>query len=526
MSRVTETLGSLLSGSIARSGDRVALRARGEVRTHRELLSNASRLANALSGQGLVPGDHVALMVTDRVEAVESYLACFLGGFAAVHVNDRLASREVDAIVSNADVRAFLYTDELGAKVADVNVLDQIETVVAIGDHASDGHLDWFRLLDTASASVPRVARSPEDLAIIGFTSGTTGRPKGVMHTQETMLRILRHMPVHFDLRPRSRCAFTGTLSFVSAIWGAVFPHLYLGGEVSFMAGIDPEEWIDRLIVERSDFTYVPTPLAGDFIEQVSKRPEVLEHLRVAFHSGSKMPRQVVEHMVDVVGSRFGEAYGMTESGAPVTRTEDRDWESSSTAHDVYASVGRAVHIADVAIVDGDGARLPPGEPGEIEVFSETQFVGYYELPEVTASTLVGGRIRTGDIGWMDDAGYLYVTDRLKDMVVSGGMNVYPAEVEGALADLAGLSEIAVFGVPDERWGETVVAVAVVADDQLDEAAIISACRERIASYKKPTRIVFLDQLPRTASLKVDKPALRQRWAQGEFLRSSEDRES
>ena len=159
-------------------------------------------------------------------------------------------------------------------------------------------------------------------------------------------------------------------------------------------------------------------------------------------------------------------------------------------------------------------------------MFSETQFVGYYKSPEVTESTLVGGRIRTGDIGWMDDAGYLYVTDRLKDMVVSGGMNVFPAEVEGALADLTGLSEIAVFGVPDERWGETVVAVAVVADQQLDEAAIIAACRERLASYKKPTRVVFVDRLPRTASLKVDKPELRQRWARGEFSRRDDERES
>lgn len=522
---MTETVGSLLGGAIARSGDRVALRARGEVRTHAQLLANASRLANALAGQGLTPGDHVALMVADRVESVEAYLGCFLGGFPAVQVNDRLASREVDAILSNADARAFLYTDELGAKVADVTAIDQIDTVVAIGEHAGSGHLDWTSQLDGASATTPRVLRRPGDLAIIGFTSGTTGRPKGVMHSQETMLRILRHMPVHFDLRPRSRCAFTGTLAFVSAIWGAVLPHLYLGGEVSFMAGIDPEEWIDRLVVERSDFTYVPTPLAPDFIEQVSKRTEVLDHLRVAVHSGSKMPRQVVEHMVDVVGGRFAENYGMTESGAPVTRTEDGDWTSSSEADDAYSSVGRAVHIADIAIVDADGVRLPPGKPGEIEVFSETQFVGYYKSPDVTASTLVEGRIRTGDVGWMDDAGYLYVTDRLKDMVVSGGMNVYPAEVEGALADLTGLSEIAVFGVPDDRWGETVVAVAVVANDELDEAAIISACRERLASYKKPTRVAFLDQLPRTASLKVDKPALRERWARGEFSRSDDDRE-
>jgi acyl-CoA synthetase (AMP-forming)/AMP-acid ligase II len=170
------------------------------------------------------------------------------------------------------------------------------------------------------------------------------------------------------------------------------------------------------------------------------------------------------------------------------------------------------VHIADITIVDGQGRTLPPGETGEITVRSDTQFVGYYQRPDLTAEAVVDGRLRTGDVGYLDEAGFLYVTDRAKDMVVSGGMNVYPAEVEAALADVPGLVEFAVFGVPDERWGEAVVGVAVVTDPRLDEATLIQAARDRIASYKKPTRIRFMDALPRTASLKVDKPALRRQW--------------
>ena len=140
-------------------------------------------------------------------------------------------------------------------------------------------------------------------------------------------------------------------------------------------------------------------------------------------------------------------------------------------ADDVFASAGRPVHIADISIVDAAGSALPAGETGEITVGSQTQFVGYYRRPELTAEAMLDGRLRTGDIGYLDEAGYLYVTDRAKDMIVSGGMNVYPAEVEAALAGLPGLAELAVFGVPDERWGETVVAVAVVDDPALDEAA-------------------------------------------------------
>jgi fatty-acyl-CoA synthase len=175
------------------------------------------------------------------------------------------------------------------------------------------------------------------------------------------------------------------------------------------------------------------------------------------------------------------------------------------------------VHIADVTIVGPDRQVLPTGETGEITIRSDTQFVGYYKRPELTAEAVVDGRLHTGDIGRLDAAGYLYVTDRKKDMIVSGGMNVFPAEVEAALADLPGLAEIAVFGVPDERWGETVVAVVVAGASGLDAAALIEGSRQRIASYKKPTQVRFVDSLPRTASLKVDKPALRRAWAAGEL---------
>jgi acyl-CoA synthetase (AMP-forming)/AMP-acid ligase II len=511
-----ETLGGVLAGSLARAGDRVAVRAHGDIRTHRQVLDNAARLANALAGTGARPGDRVALMVSDQVAAVEAYLGCFLGGYVAVHVNDRLAAPEVSAILADADPRAFGYTPDLAEKVAGVEGLDAVPCVFGVGTGEVE-HVGWDGLLGSGSPRDPQVPRRSDDLAIIGYTSGTTGRPKGVMHSQLTMLRALRHMPVHFDIRPRSRCAMTGTLSFVAGLWGVLLPHLYLGGEVSFMAGLAPDEWFARMLAEGSTVTYVPTPLAGAFVEQVRRHPQLLRTLRAAVHSGSQMPPDAVRAVVDAVGDRYGESYGMTETGAPVTRTEAADWLPTSEADDVYASAGRPVHIAEVAILAADGARLGPGETGEIAVRSDTQFVGYFHKPELTEESVVDGWLRTGDLGRLDAAGYLYVTDRAKDMIVSGGMNVYPAEVEAALAGLPGLAEIAVIGAPHERWGETVVAIAVARDADLDEAAVIAVARERLASYKKPTRVVFVPALPRTASLKIDKPELRRRWAAGEL---------
>ena len=513
-----ETLGGVLAGSLARAGDRVAVRSHGETRTHRQLLENAARLANGLTAGGARPGDRVALMVSDHVTSVEAYVGCFLGGYVAVHVNDRLAPPEVAAILADADARAFGYTPDLAEKVASVDGVDAVPCVFGVGAGEVE-HTPWEALLGAGSSRDPRVPRAADDLAIVGYTSGTTGRPKGVMHSQLTMLRALRHMPVHFDIRPRSRCAMTGTLSFVAGLWGVLLPHLYLGGEISFMAGLAPDEWFARMLAEGSTVTYVPTPLAGAFVEQVQRHPQVLRTLRAAVHSGSQMPPDAVRAVVAAIGDRYGESYGMTETGAPVTRTESADWVTAGEADDIYASAGRPVHIAEIAILAANGKRLAPGETGEIAVHSDTQFVGYFHNPQLTAEAVVDGWLRTGDIGHVDAAGFLYVTDRAKDMIVSGGMNVYPAEVEAALSGLPGLAEIAVIGAPHERWGETVVAIAVACGgtERIDESAVIAAARERLASYKKPTRVVFVESLPRTASLKVDKPELRRRWTAGEL---------
>jgi fatty-acyl-CoA synthase len=394
-----ETVGGALARSLYRGGDRVAVRAHGEIRTHRQLLENASRFANTLAGNGLVPGDRVALMVADRVESVEAYLGCLIGGYPAIHVNDRWMGREVSGVLGDATPRALVYTDDVGPKIADLDAVSDLGLVVAIGTPAAAGHLAWTPTLEAARSVVPEIDRAPDDLAIVGYTSGTTGAPKGVMHTQGTLLRILRHMPVHFDIRPRSRCAFTGTLSFVAGIWGVVLPHLYVGGELSFMAGLAPDEWFDAMVREGSQFTYVPTPFATEFAAQVRRRPEVLDTLRVAMHSGSKMPVAAVHAVVEAVGARYAEAYGMTETGAPVTRTEAEDWTDRCRADDIYSSGGRAVHLADISIVGVDGTPLPAGETGEITVRSDTQFAGYLGRPDLTADAVRDGRLYTGDIG-------------------------------------------------------------------------------------------------------------------------------
>ncbi|WP_204041119.1 class I adenylate-forming enzyme family protein, partial [Acrocarpospora phusangensis] len=286
--RSPDTWGGLLANAVRRFGDRTAIAVRGERRSYTELGRSAARFANALHAHGVRPGDRVALMAEDRVETLEAYLACAFGGFTAVHVNDRLTAPEVAEILADADVRAFVVTSGRAGVVSELPGLYDLGVVVTIGDDPIVG-TRYTDLLRQASDRLPDPAPGGHP-AVIGYTSGTTGTPKGVVFSDATLTRIIRHIPFHYRLSAGSRCAFTGTFSFVAGLWGVILPHLYLGGTLSFMAGRDPDAWVDAMIREGSNFTYAPSPLVPAFIEEVRRRPEVLDTLGTILHSASALP--------------------------------------------------------------------------------------------------------------------------------------------------------------------------------------------------------------------------------------------
>jgi fatty-acyl-CoA synthase len=490
--------------SMSSRGRQVAFTDGVHERTHAESHARALALAHDLGARGIGPGDRVALVVESTADAVEGYLAVNLVGATAVQVNDRLAVAEIDEILGTVSPRALLHTEAHGERLADLVAGAGLD-VVALG-----GPLDVV-----SGASVPRIDVDPGAPSIIGFTSGTTGRPKGVVHTHANLGRIVRYMPIHNHLAWGSRLAMTGTLAFAAGIWGVVLPHLYLGGTISWMAGLPADEWVDRMVRERSTFTYCPTPLFGAFTAAVTERPEVLESLSSVLHSGSAATREATAALVDVIGGRFTETYGMTETGSPVTTTGPDDWAPWSGADDALASAGRVIALARVAVLGDDGAELPAGAEGELVVESPFLFDGYWENPVETAAALRDGQLHTGDRGRVDEAGFLYVMGRSKDMIVSGGMSVYPAEVERVLAQADGVADVAVFGVSHDKWGETVVAAVVARPGEtVDVDGVLAFARERLAGYKKPTVIHVVDELPRNTNLKVRKDVLRDRFDQ------------
>ena len=488
----------------------------GAAVTYAGLLESGAQLANALRGAGLAAGTPVAAMLEDRLDSLTVYIGAAIGGYPVIHVNDRLAAPEVAHILRDSGARVLFHTDGRSEVVAAAVAEDSEAMLVTIGRDRPPGATGFADFIATGSSRLEVTARAPGDLAIVGYTSGTTGVPKGAMISQETLASCIRLMPAVFRIGSYGRCAFTGTLSFVSGIWGVIFPHLYMGAAITFLHPYTARSWAEHVEADHSTFTYAPTPYIPAFAAEMRRRPRILESLESVIHSGSPVPREHLQDLVDVAGERYIEAWGMTEGVAPFSATTRDDWRNAGNgpASDIFASAGRAFPTATIRAVGKDGRVLPAGEEGELTVQADILFDGYLGDPAKTAASFGPNGFRTGDLGRLDESGYVYVTGRATELIISGGANVYPAEVEAALATLPGVAECTVLGLPDERWGEAVTAVIVAARDaRLTRDDVIAHVRTRIAGYKRPQRVYFVDSLPRNASLKVRKDVVRARLA-------------
>lgn len=503
---MSDTLGGLLDVALARHRRRPALWHRGVSRTYGELDARSARLATALYTAGLRPGSRVGLFSETCPEALEVYLACARFGLTAVHINDRWAAPEVAAALSGAGVEALVYSAGRAAVVDALGVTGDLRATLGIGGDVAAGSTGYEAALAAAAAVPPRVVPAAPDVAVIGFTSGTSGRPKGVVLSQQALARSTRMTPHTYRLVPYGRCAYTGTFSFVSGLWGIHLPHLFIGARIDLLHPYEPEEWLTHLEEQRSTFTNVSVPISAALAAALERAPERFATLASAIHAGSPMPRHRQEVFVDRLGDRYIEVWGMTEAGGPVTATRWGDW-TDPRATDVLASVGHALPTTAVRVLDDDGQATSGA--GELVIQADTLFDGYLDEPELTAAAMHDSWYRTGDLGCVDEGGFVYVTGRRSDLIISGGMNVFPAEVESALTTIDGVDDCAVVGVPDDRYGEAVAAAIVVRPGATVSAdTVTERLRPLLASYKKPRHVLFVAAIPRNASQKVDRPAL------------------
>ncbi|MDY0060437.1 MAG: long-chain fatty acid--CoA ligase [Myxococcota bacterium] len=477
-----------------------ALVAGARTLTYRQLEDRVARLTAALQGLGVQPGDRVALLLGNRVELVELVLATARLGALAVPLNHRLTARELAFMLRDCAATILFGDPDLRTLVAKLRAEPQPVT------RWLEAGRDTEALLAEAAAGLPpglpAAAVDAHTPHLILYTAGTTGLPKGVVLTHgNTFWQTMNATAL--GLLPGTVGLALLPLFHVGGLLGSVLPVLFIGGTVVLQARFDAGETL-RLIQAHKVQGMVAVPAIYQFL---AAHPDFattdLSSLVVLTSGGAPLPLHTIE-VYRQRGVLFRQGYGLTEAAAGVTGMDPQDCFTHA------GTVGKAVHFVSLRIVDDQGADVPPGARGELWVRGPNVMAGYWNRPEETAKVLVDGWLRTGDAASRDEAGYVTIYGRQKEMIISGGENIYPAELENALAEHAGVAEATVFGVPDATWGQRPVAFVAARPGQvLTAAELVAFLEERLARFKLPREFHLVPALPRSAAGKVLQDELR-----------------
>jgi long-chain acyl-CoA synthetase len=504
-------LAALLHNAARSFGDRPAVSVGDELRlTYRELGRRVAQLAGGLRAiQGVRPGDRVALVMSNRPQYPELLFAIWHAGLVAVPINAKLHPREVAFILDNCGVRICVVSEDLAGAIvpaaADVGsvirvvCVDRPEYDAFLGEPVSQSHADR------------------DDLAWIFYTSGTTGRPKGAMLTHLNLqimawsylcdIDFLTERDVLFHLGPQSHAAGLFSLSHIAKAGHQVLPA---------SGGFDAGELVDLVnLYPNATFFLAPTMLRRLFDAPQLGRLEV-DNIRTILCGAAPIYLDDVRRVLAAFGPRFWNGYGQGECPCTITAMPKHLY-AQALDDERLVSVGIARTGVEVRVIDEHGRELPAGEIGEIAVRGDVVMKGYWDNAQATAAALEGGWLHTGDLGTMDAEGFLTLKDRSKDLIISGGANIYPREVEEVLLADPAVAEVAVVGAPDREWGERVVAFVVARPGRtVDPAALDRLCLDNIARFKRPKQYEFVSELPKNNYGKVLKTELRARLASSE----------
>jgi acyl-CoA synthetase (AMP-forming)/AMP-acid ligase II len=513
-------LSLLIAEQAAQRGDQVAFIGNGRECTYGGLNSMANQVAHGLRDAGVAAGDRVAFLAKNSLELFEVLFGASKLNAPLVVLNWRLTVHDVAHIMGDSQARALIVGAEFAGLVEEVRPQLRPDLLVLVLDDP-ESYPAWRDRCSTDSVTTPS---APDDVALQLYTSGTTGSPKGVPLTNRNwMIAVEAHRSV-YDIDESSVQLLPLPLFHVGGLLIGLLT-VVAGGKAVITT--QPDALSLLRLTEQHRVTHLPIvpAILAPFVEAAARGAGDISTLRTVYCGGSPMPESLLRAaMATFNGTHFLSGFGMTETTATVTFLTFADHVLPDDAAEAapmirrLGSVGRASTAAEIRIVDPQ--TLVPrsaNEHGEILVRSGQVMSGYWNRPEATAQAMLAdGWFRTGDGGYLDDDGYLFLTDRIKDMIISGGENIYPAELENVLAALPGVREATVIGVPHPRWGETPKALVVKSPDAtLSAGDVIDYCAANLARYKCPTSVDWLDALPRTPSGKVMKHILRERYSAG-----------
>jgi acyl-CoA synthetase (AMP-forming)/AMP-acid ligase II len=489
-----------------------------------EARSESLRLANALRGAGLEPGDRFAFLAKNCLEYSIVFMAASRVGVVPVPLNYRLAPPELAYIIGDAGSKLLIAAAEYCDGIDSVRgELGSVTRWIAMGGGARPGWEDFSGWVGESEVSDPGLELSADGDLYQMYTSGTTGRPKGAVLTQRAVLSQLMQQLSTVEVSRTDRVLIVAPLYHAAAAITALGT-FGSGGSVLIHEDFHPGAVVAALSSDGiTRTTLVPAMIQACLVMVPDAAERSYDDLRLIIYGASPIASETLKQAMDVFGCEFMQGYGMTETTAQLTLLTARDHERALREKpELLLSAGRPLPGTQIRIVDENDQPVPTGSIGEIVARGAQLMKGYWNLDEATRETLRGGWLHTGDAGILDDEGFLYIQDRTKDMIVSGGENVYPREVEELLFGHPAVADVAVIGVPDEKFGEAVKAIVVLragAEGTAEE--IMSFCQGKIAGYKRPRSVEFIDELPRNASGKVLKKDLREKYWAGQSRRVS-----
>lgn len=510
-----------LQGPTYLDPEREALVFRDRRLRYADLRDGAGRLANALARDGFEKGERVAVLLRNDPAWLDVFFAVSALGGVLVPVNFLLTAKEVAFILNDSGARTLVVGDDLaelaGRALEEVGGCRRRLVVADAGGEsgpgagALEGGRDLAAFTEGAEPVLPEVELDLHDPTLLQYTSGTTGFPKGATHTVSTLLWNSFHQVGDFKLDERERYLCVPALCWAAGLHDFTISTLWVGGTVVLnpSGGLTIPALLDLLERERITKVLLVPTILKQFVESPDAKSRDLSALQTVLTGAEPVPVPVIRRFNEVLPDvNLMQGYGMSEGPTIATylRTED--------ALRKVGSCGKPVTNCELRVVDDEDRDVPPETVGEIVMRSPGTMVGYWNRPDATAETMRNGWLHTGDLGSLDEEGYLTIRGRKKDMFISGGLNVYPAEVESVLIEEAAVAECAVIGIPDERWGEVGRAVIVPKEGaRVDAEALRERCRSALAKYKVPKEFVTSDEpLPRTASGKIQKFRLRERF--------------
>jgi long-chain acyl-CoA synthetase len=456
----------------------------------------------------IAPGDRVALFASNSTQYLECLYGIWWMGAVAIPINAKLHGREAAWICSDAGAKFVFVSDDTIEALTEAKD-DRPATMKLLSlDSAA-----YRAIREGEGATVP-LAREVDDLAWLFYTSGTTGRPKGVMLSHGNLVAMSMCYLTDVDpATPKDASLYAAPISHGAGLYN--FPHVRMGGRhvIPESGGFDPDEVLNLARQLDNVVMFGAPTMVRRLVDAAKRRGENGEGIRTVIYGGGPMYLADLREAIAVMGQRFVQIYGQGESPMTITSLS-REWHQRIN-HPRYlerlASVGTAQSVMSVRITDKDGKPLPAGETGEVEAKGTAVMLGYWNNPKANEETLKDGWLRTGDVGRLDEDGFLTLSDRSKDVIISGGTNIYPREVEEALLTHADVREVSAIGVQDPDWGEIVVACVVLEEGAApDDTALDAHCLASIARFKRPKRYVYLDALPKNNYGKVLKTELRQ----------------